>query len=231
MADETHIRISTNSGKTPEPEPAKQAAKEAVPEVPQGASVAAPESHAASQADGEAPATSSEALEAKTPQVASAAGASDRKDMKEAKDTKPSKKGEASAAAAPVSEGKQAEAAKPEKGAKPKRSEKGKRQEKPRTSVRTAARRKRRLKDLPALLFPAHVGDLFTLVILLVFAAGATVFYFLAWLPTHDAPVQEVGGNIQRFSEQELDEIIRILEAREEASTAPVIPPVRDPFN
>jgi hypothetical protein len=87
------------------------------------------------------------------------------------------------------------------------------------------------LKDIPRLVFPEHVGDLFTLGILLVFAIGATLFYFLAWLPTHDVASQDVSGNIQRFSETELQEIIDILEAREEASRAPVIPPERDPFN
>jgi hypothetical protein len=87
------------------------------------------------------------------------------------------------------------------------------------------------LRDIPRLVFPEHVGDLFTLGILLVFAIGATLFYFLAWLPTHDVGSQDVSGNIQRFSETELQEIIDILEAREEASRAPVIPPERDPFN
>ena len=86
------------------------------------------------------------------------------------------------------------------------------------------------IKDVPGVVFPQHLGDVFVIMMILALAIGAGAFWFLAWLPTNELPVQEPGENIQQFSEQELQDILKILDAREEASKAPVIPPTRDPF-
>lgn len=84
--------------------------------------------------------------------------------------------------------------------------------------------------DIPGLLFPEHVGDIFMVAMILALAVGAGAFWFLAWIPTHEVAVQGTQDNIQQFSDKELQDIITILENREEASQAPVITPDRDPF-
>jgi len=86
------------------------------------------------------------------------------------------------------------------------------------------------IKDVPGVVFPQHLGDVFVIMMILALAIGAGAFWFLAWLPTNELPVQKPGENLQQFSEEELQDILKILDAREEASKAPVIPPTRDPF-
>lgn len=87
------------------------------------------------------------------------------------------------------------------------------------------------MRDIPHLLFPEHVGDIFVVAMILALAIGAGLFWFLAWIPTNEAAMTNPHDNIQQFSDEELEEIITILENREEASKAPVVPPARDPFN
>jgi len=87
------------------------------------------------------------------------------------------------------------------------------------------------LGDQFAAIFPEHLGDIFTLFLIVAFTSGAVFFWVFAWIPAGEFIVDEPSAGIPVFSEGELTEIVEILEAREEASTAPVEPPQRDPFN
>lgn len=79
-------------------------------------------------------------------------------------------------------------------------------------------------------LIPEHFGDLFVLTLIAVFALGAVFFFLFAWLPVSENPAPQKLERIPFFSDDELMQIVKILKAREEASTAPVTPPARDPF-
>lgn len=87
------------------------------------------------------------------------------------------------------------------------------------------------LREIPAFIFPQHIGDIFVVLMVLAMAIGAAIFWFLAWIPSNDVPLRQTQDNIQQFSDTELQEIITILDNREEASKAPVITPARDPFH
>lgn len=87
------------------------------------------------------------------------------------------------------------------------------------------------LGDQFAAIFPEHLGDIFALLLVVVLSSGAVFFWVFAWIPAGEFIVDEPSAGIPVFSEGELTEIVEILEAREEASTAPVEPPPRDPFN
>lgn len=88
------------------------------------------------------------------------------------------------------------------------------------------------LRDRLAVLVPEHFGDLFTSALVFAFAIGAALFWFFAWLPANESPTQrEAPRIVPFFDEDELRAIVEIIEAREEASTAPVLDtPARDPF-
>jgi hypothetical protein len=87
-----------------------------------------------------------------------------------------------------------------------------------------------RLGELLASLVPEHFGDFFFLTIIVALALGATVFWFFAWLPSTESVSIDTEASLPAFSDEELEKIIGILESRTEASTAPVLPPTRDPF-
>ena len=120
-----------------------------------------------------------------------------------------------------------AEETKKDKKQKKKRKKKKKKKEKKPKEPRP----KIHLRDIPHLLFPEHIGDIFVVAMIFALAIGAGLFWFLAWIPTNEAAMTNPQDNIQQFSDEELEEIITILENREEASKAPVVPPARDPFN
>ena len=92
------------------------------------------------------------------------------------------------------------------------------------------ARRSVHLREIPALLFPEHLGDIFVVSMVFALAVGAGFFWFVAWIPSNEVPTHTEQEGIQQFQDEELQEIITILENREEASKAPVITPARDPF-
>ena len=97
-------------------------------------------------------------------------------------------------------------------------------------SVKKAKKGKRSIFSVFSALVPEHLGDFFTIVIVLVMAIGAYFFYQFAWRTTTDPLPGKPVKQVPIFSEDQLNEIIKILEEREEASTAPVVPPARDPF-
>lgn len=79
-------------------------------------------------------------------------------------------------------------------------------------------------------LVPEHLGDVFSLLLVMALAGGAAIFFLFAWLPTEEEAAAEAQRAIPFFSEDELQEIVKVLDAREEASTAPVESLARDPF-
>lgn len=81
-----------------------------------------------------------------------------------------------------------------------------------------------------AALVPEHFGDVFFALLVIVMGIGAGFFWLLALLPSSEKPAENASANIPRFIDEELDDIIKILNARTEASTAPVVPPDRNPF-
>jgi len=87
-----------------------------------------------------------------------------------------------------------------------------------------------RPKEWIGALIPEHLGDLFVLATVAVFGIGIAMLWFFAWLPSSEVPPTVIPERIQVFSEEELDRLVGVLEARTEASTAPVAPPGRDPF-
>lgn len=89
---------------------------------------------------------------------------------------------------------------------------------------------KRSVFSIFAALVPEHFGDFFTIAVMLIIALGAFFFFQFAWLTTTQSLEGEAATQIPFFAEEELNEIVKVLEAREEASTAPVVPPTRDPF-
>lgn len=80
------------------------------------------------------------------------------------------------------------------------------------------------------IIFPTHLGDVFTLFVVVALAAGGAFFWYYAWLPSIETQEITIEERIPRFSEEELDGLVEVLEGREEASTAPVVPPARNPF-
>lgn len=88
------------------------------------------------------------------------------------------------------------------------------------------------LRERIAAIVPEHFGDLFAVALVFALAVGAALFWFFGWLPANTAlPQQVVLKNIPFFNEDELEVTVKIIEAREEASTAPVLDiPSRDPF-
>ena len=77
---------------------------------------------------------------------------------------------------------------------------------------------------------PEHLGDIVFLLLVVSLFVGGTLLWMLAWIPTHVAVDENVAKSIPFFVDEELERITDILDARTEASTAPVIPPTRDPF-
>ena len=94
-------------------------------------------------------------------------------------------------------------------------------------------KRRRRLGGLRrgiAAIVPEHFGDVFFLFLIAALATGAAFFWLFAWLPSNEIIAPPQHERIPLFRDEELEEIVDILEARTEASTAPVVPPTRDPF-
>ena len=86
------------------------------------------------------------------------------------------------------------------------------------------------MRRIGAALVPEHLGDISLIALVAAFGMGLMLFWFLAWVPVSEPLSEWHQEQIPFFSDGELNALIETLDARTEASTAPVVPPARDPF-